>query len=203
MMPEVDRLVQRLKRVSHKKFTMLIRRKISEMFTEIMRHTYEMKLATVVEKLRLKQQQRQAAQTMLNMVLLLENKSEVSCAFRKIRSLLNCAMVRRGTMFDAFARTFNNLDRICFKRNLKQKLGYLGLWRSNIKQVAYDNTSQINNLIKTIYLSLVSVIEDEPELHSIVNLSLKKISGSEQAHFRLLKTMESTMLFYDIAESDY
>lgn len=40
MMPEVERLVQRLKRVSHKKFTVLIRRKISEMFTEIMRHTY-------------------------------------------------------------------------------------------------------------------------------------------------------------------
>jgi len=40
MVPEVDRLVQRLKRVSHKKFTVLIRRKISEMFTEIMRHTY-------------------------------------------------------------------------------------------------------------------------------------------------------------------
>jgi len=29
LMPEVDRLVQRLKRVSHKKFTVLIRRKIS------------------------------------------------------------------------------------------------------------------------------------------------------------------------------
>jgi len=105
-------------------------------------------------------------------------------------------------MFDIFARTLNNLDRICFKRNLKHKLGYFNLWRSNVKQVAYDSTSQINNLIKTIYLSLVGVIEDEPELHSIVNLSIKKISGSEAAHFKLFKTMESKLLFYNMDESD-
>lgn len=60
-----------------------------------------------------------------------------------------------------------------------------------------ETTSQINNLIKTIYLSLVSTIEDEHELHSVINLSLKKIAGNEAAHFKLFKPLESTLLFFD------
>lgn len=197
IVPEVDRLVQRLKRVSHKKFTMLIRRKISEMFSEIMRQTYEMKLTMVVEKLRQKQQQRRAEQTLFNMVLLLDRKLELAAAFGRIKSVLTSSLVRRGAMFDAFTRSFANLDRLCFKRNLKQKLGYFGMWRTNSKIMASDSTSQINNLIKTIYLSMVGVVEDESELHSIVNLSVKKISASEAAVFKLFKTMESVVVHYD------
>jgi hypothetical protein len=121
----------------------------------------------------------------------------VGPAFRRIKSLQTSMHVHRGTMYDSFARSFSNLDRICMKRNLKHKLGYMGLWRANVKLMAYDSTSQINNLIKTIYLSMVGVIEDEAELHSIVNLSLKKISGSEAAQFKLFKTMESLLVFYD------
>jgi hypothetical protein len=159
-----------------------------------------MKMTVVVERIHHRQQQRQAAQTVINMALIIEKKSLVEWAFRRVKSLTTLAMLKSGAMFNTISKAFSNLNRICVKKELKHKLGYMGLWQTHIKLIAYDSTSQINNLIKTIYLTMVNVIEDECELHSIVNLSLRRITGCELAQFKLHRAVESLMVFYQDSE---
>lgn len=92
-------------------------------------------------------------------------------------------------MYDRLLRAVSNLDRLARLRDLKLQAGYFGLWHRQSVELGQDNEKQICNLVKTIYLSIITVIEDEQEMHSIINLALRKISGSEMALFKVFRAV--------------
>lgn len=87
LVPEVDKLVDRLKRVNYKKFTNLIRRKLSEMFSEIMRYAYDMKMSVLVERIKEKERERTTQRLLLNFMHILRGRTLQPWAFGRIHSL--------------------------------------------------------------------------------------------------------------------
>lgn len=131
------------------------------MFSEIMRHAYDLKMGVLAERIRQRQIEKRAGVVLKGLVGVLEARLGVADGWRRLRAVTRDQRRSEGRLVDKWRSTIGNLELLARKRNAKLKLGYVNLWHLNTKQVAYECTTQIHNLVKTIYLSSVDAIEDE------------------------------------------
>lgn len=128
------------------------------MFGEIMRHAYDMKMGVLVEKIRERQAERRVGLVIGNVVAVVANRSGIRLAWNRIRATYINSIRTQKSLLARWSSTLSSLNRLAKKRNLKLSLGYLHLWHSNTRLLAFDSTSQIHNLVKTIFLSVIGVI---------------------------------------------